>query len=62
MQRTSIRPVIVNTEMRGWIFVKVETDEVITGWDEAPLKWKACGSVGCIENLAPVTIGENRAV
>ncbi len=57
MQITAIRPMIVNAEMRNWIFVKVETDEGITGWGEASLEWKTRGVVGCIEDLAPFVIG-----
>ncbi len=57
MKITAIRPVIVNAQMRNWIFVKVETDEGITGWGEASLEWKTRGVVGCIEDLAPFVIG-----
>ena len=38
---TSIKPLIVNANMRNWIFVKVETDEPgLYGWGEATLEWK----------------------
>ena len=57
MQITAIRPLIVNAQMRNWIFVKVETDEGITGWGEASLEWKTRGVVGSIEDLAPFVIG-----
>jgi len=54
---TAITPIIVNAKMRNWIFVKVETDEGITGWGEASLEWKTRGVVGCIADLTPFVIG-----
>ena len=37
MKITEIRAVVVNAQMRNWVFVKVETDSGITGWGEASL-------------------------
>lgn len=57
MKITGISAVVVNAQMRNWVFVKVETDEGITGWGEASLEWKTRGVVGCIEDLAPMAVG-----
>jgi galactonate dehydratase len=47
MKITGVRPVIVNAEMRNWVFVKVETDEGLVGWGEASLEWKTRAVAGC---------------
>ncbi|MBP1934299.1 galactonate dehydratase [Ammoniphilus resinae] len=57
MKITDIKTHVVNAQMRNWIFVKVETDEGITGWGEASLEWKTRGVVGCIEDLKPFILG-----
>lgn len=57
MNITGVSAVVVNAQMRNWVFVKVETDEGITGWGEASLEWKTRGVVGCIEDLAPLALG-----
>jgi galactonate dehydratase len=54
---TDIKTVIVNAQMRNWVFIKVETDEGIIGWGEASLEWKTRGVVGCIEDLKPFILG-----
>jgi galactonate dehydratase len=54
---TAVSAIVVNAQMRNWVFVKVETDEGITGWGEASLEWKTRGVVGCIEDLAPLILG-----
>jgi galactonate dehydratase len=56
---TGVSAVVVNAQMRNWVFVKVETDEGLTGWGEASLEWKTRGVVGCIEDLAPMILGED---
>ncbi|MCC6314949.1 MAG: galactonate dehydratase [Thermomicrobiales bacterium] len=50
---------VVNARMRNWVFVKVETDEGVTGWGEASLEWKTRAVVGCVEDLAPLVLGED---
>jgi galactonate dehydratase len=48
MKITAIRTLVVNAEMRNWIFVKVETDQPgLWGWGEATLEWKTRAVVGC---------------
>ena len=60
MKITAIRTVVVNAEMRNWVFVKVETDVAgLYGWGEATLEWKTRGVVGAIEDLAPLIIGRD---
>ena len=60
MKITAIRTVVVNAEMRNWVFVKVETDVPgLHGWGEATLEWKTRGVVGAIEDLAPLLIGRD---
>ena len=60
MKITAIKSVVVNAEMRNWIFVKVETDQAgLFGWGEASLEWKTRAVVGAIEDLAPMAIGED---
>ena len=38
---TGVQTVVVNAEMRNWVFVKVETNQPgLYGWGEATLEWK----------------------
>jgi galactonate dehydratase len=59
MTITSVKSVVVNAEMRNWVFVKIETDSGVYGWGEATLEWKTRAVVGAIEDLAPMVIGED---
>ncbi len=60
MKITAIRTVIVNAQMRNWVFVKVETDQAgLYGWGEASLEWKTRAVAGAVEDLAPMLIGED---
>ena len=60
MKITAIKTVVVNAEMRNWIFVKVETDAAgLYGWGEATLEWKTRAVVGAVEDLAPLLIGRD---
>jgi galactonate dehydratase len=57
---TAIRTLVVNAEMRNWVFVKVETDVPgLYGWGEATLEWKTRAVVGAIEDLAPLMVGRD---
>ncbi len=56
---TAIRTVVVNAEMRNWVFVKVETDEGIVGWGEASLEWHTMGVVGAVEDLSHFLVNED---
>jgi len=60
MKITAIKSVVVNAEMRNWVFVKVETDQAgLIGWGEASLEWKTRAVVGAIEDLAAMAVGED---
>ncbi len=58
MEITGVRTVVVNAEMRNWVFVKVETDQDgLWGWGEASLEWKTRAVVGAVEDFAPMLVG-----
>jgi galactonate dehydratase len=60
MKITAVKTVVVNAEMRNWVFVKVETSEPgLVGWGEASLEWKTRSVVGAVEDLAPMIVGED---
>jgi galactonate dehydratase len=60
MHITNVRTVVVNAELRNWVFVKVETDQDgLYGWGEASLEWKTRSVVGAVEDFAPMLIGED---
>jgi galactonate dehydratase len=57
---TAIKTLVVNAEMRNWIFVRVETSEPgLYGWGECSLEWKTRSVVGAVEDFAPMIIGED---
>jgi galactonate dehydratase len=60
MRITALKTVVVNAEMRNWVFVKVETDQAgLHGWGEGSLEWKTRSVVGAIEDFAPMVVGED---
>ena len=60
MKITDVRTVVVNAEMRNWVFVKVVTDQAgLFGWGEASLEWKTRAVIGAVEDFAPMLIGED---
>ena len=60
MKITGVSTLVVNAEMRNWIFVRVETDSPdLFGWGEATLEWKTRAVVGAVEDLAPLLIGRD---
>src|SRR4030081_2122012 len=57
---TAVDTIVVNAEMRNWIFVKVTTDQDgLYGWGEASLNWKTRAVCATIEDLAPLLIGRD---
>ena len=57
---TAIKTVGVNTRMRNWVFVKIETNQPgLYGWGEATLEWKTKGVLGAVEDLAVLLIGQD---
>jgi galactonate dehydratase len=60
MKITDVKTIVVNAEMRNWVFVKVITDEAgLFGWGEASLEWKTRAVTGAIEDFTPMLIGED---
>ncbi len=60
MKITQISSVVVNANMRNWIFVKVETDDPgLYGWGEATLEWKTAAVVGAVQDIGRLLIGED---
>ena len=60
MKITRVSSLVVNANMRNWIFVKVETDQDgLYGWGEATLEWKTAGVVGAVEDVSRLLIGED---
>lgn len=52
--------VVVNAEMRNWIFVRVRTNvDGLYGWGEASLNWKTHAVIGAIEDLARLVTGRD---
>ena len=57
---TDIKTVVVNTQMRNWVFVKVETDTPgLDGWGEASLEWKTRAVAAAVEDLKPFILGDD---
>ena len=62
MKITALKTLVVNAEMRNWVFVKVETDQAgLWGWGEASLEWKTRAVVGAVEDLSALVMGEDPA-
>ena len=60
MKITKIEPVLVHAGDRNWILVRVETSEPgLFGWGEATLEWKTRAVVGCLEDFAPMLVGQD---
>jgi galactonate dehydratase len=60
MKITRVSSLVVNANMRNWIFVKVETDQAgLYGWGEATLEWKTKGVVGAIDDVSRLVVGED---
>ena len=60
MKITRVSTLVVNANMRNWVFVKVETDQPgLYGWGEATLEWKTKTVIGAIEDVSRYLIGED---
>lgn len=58
MKITAVRTLVVNAQMRNWVFVKIETDAPgLYGWGEATLNWKTRAVTGAVEDLAAIIVG-----
>ena len=61
MKITAVTTVVVNAQMRNWVFVKVSTDEGVVGWGEASLEWKTRAVCGAVADLEPLVVGQDPA-
>ena len=60
MKIARVSTLVVNANMRNWVFVKVETDEAgLHGWGEATLEWKTSSVVGAVEDVSRYIVGED---
>jgi galactonate dehydratase len=60
MKITDVRPIVCSGGFRNWTFVKVSTDEGITGWGDATEWVRVAGHCKIIEtDLSPQVIGED---
>jgi galactonate dehydratase len=60
MKIVAIEPLVVNADMRNWIFVKVRTDQDgLYGWGEATLEWKTRSVIGALEDITDLVIGRD---
>ncbi len=60
MKITGVKPILCNGGIRNWVFVKVATDEGITGVGDASGCWPGePGVVSTIEYLASYVVGED---
>jgi galactonate dehydratase len=59
MKVTAITPILCQGAFRTWTFVKITTDEGLTGWGDATEWVRAQGTAAVIEDLAPLVIGES---
>ena len=59
MKITNIETFVVDAGWRPWIFVKVETDEGVTGYGECSDGRNPNGVTGTIKDLTPLLIGKD---
>ncbi|MDA8219532.1 MAG: mandelate racemase/muconate lactonizing enzyme family protein [Dehalococcoidales bacterium] len=63
MKITGVETLICNAGWRPWEFVKIQTDEGITGYGECSDSYNPYGIAGCVHDLLPVLLGRDpRAV
>lgn len=57
---TGLDTLVVNANMRNWVFVKVITSEPgLHGWGECSLEWRTRSVVGALEDVSPLVIGQD---
>ncbi len=59
MKITKVEPFLVDGGWRPFIFVKVETDEGVTGWGECTDPRSPNGVIGTIKDLTPALLGQD---
>ena len=60
MKITKIEPILCDSAWGVWVFIKVQTDEGITGWGECS-DHRGCtyGLLGCVKDLELALIGKD---
>ena len=59
MKITNAQGFVVDAGWRPWIFVKVETDEGLTGWGECSDARTPLGIVGAVADLKAILVGQD---
>lgn len=59
MKVTDIKPFVVDCFRTNWVFVKVYTDEGVTGIGEATLEYKEKALLGALEHIKEYLVGQN---
>ena len=59
MKVTDVKCFVVDCFRTNWVFVKVYTDEGITGVGEATLEYKEKALLGAVEHIKEYLVGKN---
>jgi len=60
MKISRIETLVVNADLRNWVFVKVVTDVPgLHGWGEATLEWKTRSVVSAVVDLSDLLVGKD---
>ncbi|MCX9063958.1 D-galactonate dehydratase, partial [Citrobacter portucalensis] len=60
MKIVDIQTLVVNADLRNWVFVKVITDvDGLYGWGEGTLEWKTRAVVSAVDDIKPLMIGQD---
>ena len=59
MKITEIKTFVVDAGWRPWVFVKIETDEGVTGYGECSDGKNPWGVVGVVNDLKPLLVGQD---
>ena len=59
MKITEIKTFVVDAGWRPWVFVKIETDEGVTGYGECSDGKNPWGVVGVVQDLKPLLVGQD---
>jgi len=59
MKITRVEPLTVSAGWRPWLFVKVETDEGITGYGECSEGRNLNGVIGCLKDMEVAVVGRD---
>ena len=59
MKIVNVDTFVVDAGFRPWTFVKIETDDGITGYGECSDGRSPLGIVGTVQDLTPVLIGQD---